>query len=55
MRLVKIESMAINVSILLQELDGGLSIDMSKIADEVSCLYEVLDERKDRGEYYHHE
>jgi len=36
-------------------LDGGLSIDLSKIGDEILNVYEVLDERKDRGEYYHHE
>jgi len=54
-RLVKIESLVTETSILMQDLDGGLSIDLSKIGDEILNVYEVLDERKDRGEYYHHE
>jgi len=37
--------------ILMEELDGGLAEDLSKIEDSLMVVYEVLDERKDRGEY----
>jgi len=54
-RLVKIEKLLTETSILLQELDGGLSVDVSKMGDQILDVYDVMDERKDRGEYYHHE
>jgi len=41
----------VEAQILMQELDGGLAEDLSKIEDRLMVVYEVLDERKDRGEY----
>jgi len=41
----------VEAQILMQELDGGLAEDLSEIEDRLMVVYEVLDERKDRGEY----
>jgi len=50
-RLYKIEKLITETSILLQDLDGGLSVDLARIGDDVLNAYEVLDERRDKGEY----
>lgn len=50
-RLVKIEKLIHETSMLMLDLDGGLHIDLNVIEDEVMNIYDVMDERKDNGEY----
>jgi len=40
-----------DAQILMQELDGGLAEDLSKIEDGLMVVYETMDERRDNGEY----
>lgn len=51
-RLVKIQKLIHETSMLMLDLDGGLHIDLNVIEDEVINIYEVMDERKDRGDYH---
>lgn len=51
-RLVKAEKLLAETSLLMNDLDGGLAIDLSSILSDINEVYDVMDERKDRGEYH---
>jgi len=50
-RLVKIERQLADLSMLMDELDGGLASDIGALVDGIATVYEVMDERRDNGEY----
>jgi len=50
-RLVKVEKQLAELSMLMDELDGGLASDIGALVDGIATVYEVLDERRDNGEY----
>jgi len=50
-RLVKVEKQLAELSMLMDELDGGLASDIGTLVDGIATVYEVLDERRDNGEY----
>lgn len=52
LRLVKIERLLVETSMLMGELDGGLEIDLSRMVDDINEIYDIMDERKDKGEYH---
>jgi len=50
-RIRNAEMILTDASILMGELDGGLETDLDRILNDLATVYEVMDERRDRGEY----